>query len=162
MMIFPRELALFTKRMSLSRAGWRESRALSFASTMSVASWLSWLERRTGIARSRVQTQLKSWPFQSSIRNCLNCVHNCDDHGLLDFKSAVQYNMKHFIYHFTREKRLLISQALLNLKQQQQQTNKQETWSTNTTPLSRSPGMLIFAVEPLIEPGIFVRYRRNP
>ena len=28
------------------------------------------------------------------------CVHNCDDHSLLDFKSAVQY-MKHFIYHFT-------------------------------------------------------------
>ena len=34
------------------------------------------------------------------IRNCLNCVHNCDDHSLLDFKSAVQY-MNHFIYHFT-------------------------------------------------------------
>ena len=30
----------------------------------------------------------------------LNCVQNCDDHGLLDFKPAVQY-MKHFIYHFT-------------------------------------------------------------
>ena len=27
--------------------------------------------------------------------------HNCDDHSLLDFKSAVQY-MKHFIYHFTK------------------------------------------------------------
>ena len=26
--------------------------------------------------------------------------HNCDDHSLLDSKSAVQY-MKHFIYHFT-------------------------------------------------------------
>ena len=26
--------------------------------------------------------------------------HNCDDHSLLDFKSAVQY-MKRFIYHFT-------------------------------------------------------------
>ena len=34
------------------------------------------------------------------VRNCLNCVHNCDDHSLLDFKSAFQY-MKHFIYHFT-------------------------------------------------------------
>ena len=32
--------------------------------------------------------------------NCLNCVQNCDDHGLLDFKSAVQY-MKCFIYHFS-------------------------------------------------------------
>ena len=31
---------------------------------------------------------------------CLKCVHNCNDHSLLDFKSAVQY-MKYFIYHFT-------------------------------------------------------------
>ena len=54
----------------------------------------------TGIARSRVQTPLKSWLFQASVRNCLNCVQNCDDHGLLDIKSAVQC-MKHFIYHFT-------------------------------------------------------------
>jgi len=23
--------------------------------------------------------------FQASIRNCLNCVHNCDDHSSLDF-----------------------------------------------------------------------------
>ena len=38
--------------------------------------------------------------FQASIHNCLSCVHNCDDHSLLDFKSAVKY-MKHFIYHFT-------------------------------------------------------------
>ena len=37
----------------------------------------------TGIARSRVQTQFKSWLFQASIRNC---VDNCDDHSLLDFK----------------------------------------------------------------------------
>ena len=49
---------------------------------------------------SRVQTPLKSWLFQASIHNCLNCVHNCDDHSSLDSKSAVQY-MKHFIYHFT-------------------------------------------------------------
>ena len=52
-------------------------------------------------ARSRVQTPLKSWLFQAFVRNCLNCVQNCDDHGLLDFKSAVQY-MKRFIYHFTK------------------------------------------------------------
>ena len=31
-----------------------------------------------------VQTSLKSWLFQASVRNCLNCVHNCDDHGLLE------------------------------------------------------------------------------
>ena len=36
----------------------------------------------------------------SGFRNCLNCVHNCDDHSWLDLKSAVQY-MKHFIYHYT-------------------------------------------------------------
>ena len=47
-----------------------------------------------------VQTPLKSWLFEASVRNCLNCVQNCDDHGLLDFKSAVQC-MRHFIYHFT-------------------------------------------------------------
>ena len=29
--------------------------------------------------------------IMASIRNCLNCVHNCDDHSLLDFKSTVQY-----------------------------------------------------------------------
>ena len=48
----------------------------------------------------RTSTPLKSWLFQVSICNCLNCVHSCEDHSLLDFKSAVQY-MKHFIYHFT-------------------------------------------------------------
>ena len=34
------------------------------------------------------------------IRNCINCVHNYEDHSLLDFTSAVQY-MKYFIYNFT-------------------------------------------------------------
>ena len=28
---------------------------------------------------------VKSWLFQASIRNCLNCVHNYDDHGLFDY-----------------------------------------------------------------------------
>ena len=51
----------------------------------------SWLERRTGIARSRVQTPLKSWLFQASVRNCLNCVLNCDDHGLLEEFLLGQY-----------------------------------------------------------------------
>ena len=54
-------------------------------------------------ARSRVQTPLKSRLFQASIHNCLSCVHYCDDHSSLDFKSAVQY-MKHFIYHFKASK----------------------------------------------------------
>ena len=65
----------------------------------SVASWLSWLERRTGIARSRVQTPLKSWIFQASLRNCKNCVHNCEDHSLIWFYIRSSY-MIHFIYHF--------------------------------------------------------------
>ena len=47
-----------------------------------------------------VQTPLKSWLFQASLRDCLNCVYHCDDHSSLDFISAVQY-MKHFIYHFS-------------------------------------------------------------
>ena len=33
------------------------------------------------------------------IRNCLNCVHDCEDDSLFDFTSAVQY-MKYFIYNF--------------------------------------------------------------
>ena len=34
------------------------------------------------------------------ISNCINSFHNCKDHSLLDFTSAVQY-MKYFIYNFT-------------------------------------------------------------
>ena len=65
----------------------------------SVASYLSWLERRTGIVRSRVQTPLKSWIFQASLRNCKNCVHNCEDHSFTWFHIRSSY-MIHFIYHF--------------------------------------------------------------
>ena len=32
-------------------------------------------------ARSGVQTLLKSLTFQVSLRNCKNCVHNCEDHS---------------------------------------------------------------------------------
>ena len=54
---------------------------------------------RTIILSSQLWTQFKqllieAWLCQASISNCLNCVNNCDDHSLLDFKSAVQY-MKH-------------------------------------------------------------------
>ena len=42
----------------------------------SVASRLSWLERRTGNARSWVPP-LKSWI-------CITCVHDCEDHSLID------------------------------------------------------------------------------
>ena len=38
------------------------------------------VEYRTCVARSRVQTPLKSWIFfKASLHNCINCVH-CDDH----------------------------------------------------------------------------------
>ena len=37
------------------------------------------IERRTGIARSRVQIPLKTWIFQASKR-----VHICEDHSLFD------------------------------------------------------------------------------
>ena len=49
------------------------------------------LEKKTIVTKAtkRVQTP---------VRNYLNCVQNCDDQDLLDFKSAFQY-MKHFIYH---------------------------------------------------------------
>ena len=37
------------------------------------------------IARSRVQIPLKSWIFlRLLLRNCINCVHNCQDHSSLD------------------------------------------------------------------------------
>ena len=39
------------------------------------------------------------WIFQASIRNCKNCVHNCEDHSSFDFTSAVQC-MIYFIYNF--------------------------------------------------------------
>ena len=40
------------------------------------------------------------------IRSWINCVHNCKDHSLLDFTSAILY-IKHFIYHFTLSNELL-------------------------------------------------------
>ena len=32
----------------------------------------------------------RHWIFQASLRNCINCICNRDDHSLLDFTSAVQ------------------------------------------------------------------------
>ena len=52
-----------------------------------------------GIARSRVQTPLKSWIFQASLRNCNNCVHNCEDQSFIWFHIRSSYVI-HFIYHF--------------------------------------------------------------
>ena len=31
-----------------------------------------------------VQTPLKSWIFSGFLRNCINCVHNCEDHSSLE------------------------------------------------------------------------------
>ena len=39
--------------------------------------------------------------FQASLRNCKNCVHNCDDHSFTWFHIRSSY-MIHFIYHFHR------------------------------------------------------------
>ena len=45
----------------------------------------------------------QNWIFPGFyIGACINCVHNCEDHRLLDFTSAVLY-MKHFIHHFTSQ-----------------------------------------------------------
>ena len=63
---------------------------------------LSWWESRTCIARSRVQTPLKSWLFQASIRNCINCVHNCDDHSSLYFVVCFQGIEKYVSDYVTR------------------------------------------------------------
>ena len=41
-----------------------------------------------------LQTPLKSWLFQASVRNCLNCVQNCDDHGLLDYNYYCKQNQQ--------------------------------------------------------------------
>ena len=59
----------------------------------SLASNLSWLERGIGITRSRVQSQSKSWIFQASIRNCINCVHNYEDQSLLENYPGVTINL---------------------------------------------------------------------
>ena len=44
-----------------------------------------WTQFDSGIASSQVQTPLKSWNFQPSLRNCKNYVHNCEDHSLLEY-----------------------------------------------------------------------------
>ena len=48
------------------------------------------VEHRTGIARSPVQTPLKSWIFfRLLLRNCINCIY-CDDHFFI-FISFTQF-----------------------------------------------------------------------
>ena len=71
-----------------------ELRILKSSKPWSSQFWTQFKQLRTeaGIARSRVQTPLKSWLFQASVRNCLNCVQNCDDHGLLEVISSRRKN----------------------------------------------------------------------
>ena len=62
------------------------------------------VERRTGIARSRVQTPLKSWIFFSGfLRNCINCIH-CDDHFFI-FKNISLVHCAHSWNIFQHSKR---------------------------------------------------------
>ena len=69
-----------------------------------------WLERRTGIARSRVQIPLKSWIFFGLfLRNCINCVDNCEDHSSLDFIfAALIYDLFHI--HLSPKKMIVDTQ----------------------------------------------------
>ena len=47
------------------------------------------LENHISIARSRVQIPLKSCIFFSGfLHNCINHIHNCEDHSSFDFISA--------------------------------------------------------------------------
>ena len=55
-----------------------------------VASWLKWLDHRTSIAKPRVQIRLKSGIcFSGLLRNCIVCVHNCEDHSSFDLRTHV-------------------------------------------------------------------------
>ena len=55
-------------------------------------------ERFTGIAKSRVQTPLKSWIFQASLSSFKNCVYNCLDHSFTWFLiRSLIYNSFHIL-----------------------------------------------------------------
>ena len=60
------------------------------------------------IAISRVQTPLKSWNFQASLRNCKNCVHHSEDHSFTWFHIRSSC-MIHFIYHYIVNKLIMHS-----------------------------------------------------
>ena len=64
-----------------------------------VASQLSWLERRTGIL------------FLRFLRNCINRVHNCEDHSSFDFISAV---LIYHLFHMHLSMGLLLSRSHLH------------------------------------------------
>ena len=54
------------------------------------------------MAGSHIQTPFKSCLFAGfCMRNCINCFHNCQDHSLLDFTSAVQlWNISYYNFTF--------------------------------------------------------------
>ena len=69
---------LWTQFLQLRKEAWKfQDFKGVWTRDLAIPVRLSWF--RTGIARSRVQTPLKSWNFQASLRNCKNCVHNCED-----------------------------------------------------------------------------------
>ena len=78
-----------------------------------MASLLSWLERRTSIARLITGSNPVEFLtfFSGFLRNWINCVHNCEDHSSFDFISAV------FIYdlfHMHLSMGLLLSRSHLH------------------------------------------------
>jgi len=52
---------------------------------------------------------LKSWLFQASTRNCLNCVHNCDDHSSLDIYFSFRFKLLAFTVKISHTPRISFS-----------------------------------------------------
>ena len=59
-------------------------------------------------------TDVGSWIFQASLRNCKNCVHNCEDHSFTWFHIRSSY-MIHFIYHFIVKTHWVIRWKVISL-----------------------------------------------
>ena len=59
-------------------------------------------------ARKRIQSPLKSWVFRVYTRNCLNFVHNWDDHSLLYICVLPQRLVCPFSHSLTSVKRLIV------------------------------------------------------
>ena len=61
--------------------------------------WTQFKQLRVEAWKRPLHVIVEAWSLKkASTHNCLNCVHNCDDHSLLDFKICSY--MEHFIYHF--------------------------------------------------------------
>ena len=95
----------------------------------SVASQLSWLERRTGIARSRVQAPFKSWIFFRllyAIAN--NCVHNCEDQPSFEVLKCYWPNIDQLVPWLTVSMTGVQAQYRGAWKQRVTQENHAEPW----------------------------------